>query len=235
MSWPWAWAKISGVLLNRAALMPMADQQQIAKTYISAFVEATLRDNAAYRPLFDSPQYGQAWLPDYAYITHSEDGSYRPLADFGEDIDLTTATLPGSRIETAGLSSWREQTLGLKWAANQTHAAYLVTDAEAVTLLRIRIEDNRNHGLPTTPAERMDHAIALMAAGVPQVDAARITGIPQPKLSIEAGSRRAAERLNGTVADFAKLPTPTRYQLSQITDDQVLGAAAELTVRHNAG
>lgn len=117
-------------------------------------------------------------------------------------------------------------------AANHTTApAYLVT-GDPATLLRIAVEDNRNHGLPTTPAERLDHACALVEAGIAHGDAARIVGIPAPKLTSALGARRALARLDGDpVADtFAKLPASTRYELSRIDDDAVLAEAATLTI-----
>ena len=81
-------------------------------------------------------------------------------------------------------------------------------------------------------AERLGHAVDLMATGLSQKEAAGIVGIPQPKLSIavatvEAG--RQADRLG--ITGFARLPASTRYSLSQLAaDDAVFEAAAELTL-----
>ncbi|MBW7882657.1 MAG: MFS transporter [Caldilineaceae bacterium] len=116
---------LSRLLLNRAALMPAVDQQRIAKIYIGAFLETTLQRTFDYRPLFRDHRRGAAWLPNYVYVTAYEDGSYQPIAGFEEDIDLTTATLPGSTISAENLTSWREQVVTLKWATVPTRAAYV--------------------------------------------------------------------------------------------------------------
>lgn len=116
-------------------------------------------------------------------------------------------------------------------ANHTTMPGYLVS-GDTTTLLRVRVEDNRNHGLPTTTEERLDHGLALVDAGLTQKEAARIVGLPQPKLSIHAGVTHLAGRIAAhPKADrAARLPKATRYQLSQITDDAVLHAAVDLVV-----
>lgn len=119
--------------------------------------------------------------------------------------------------------------------ANVHHAtapAYIVEATPAV-LLRIRVEDNRRHGLPTTAAERTEHGIALIAAGVSQGDAAAIVGVPQPKLSVAIGVADAdarAKRLD-LPSDWLRMPAANRYQLGQLDHDDVFAAAATLTIR----
>lgn len=116
-------------------------------------------------------------------------------------------------------------------AGHATTAAYLVT-ADERTLLRIKVEDNARHGVPTTKAERLEHALALIAAGETQRDAAAIVGIAQPDVTIAAGCADAARRATALDVDdrFAKLPQSTRYQLSQVADDAVFAPLADLTV-----
>lgn len=136
-------------------------------------------------------------------------------------IDATTHALLGGNHRHAAVRA----------ANHTTTPAYLVTGTPA-TLLRIAVEDNRNHGLPTTAAERLDHAIALINAGHPQGDAARITGVSQPKLTIALGARAASTRLEGDPAapKFTQLPEAKRYELSRITNDDVFRAAVDLTI-----
>lgn len=116
-------------------------------------------------------------------------------------------------------------------ASNQaTTAAYLITAPDPL-LRRIRFEDNARHGWPATTAERIEHAVALMADGMSQRDAARIVGVPQPKLSIAAATFEAGQRADTLGIDrFARLPEGTRYSLGQLDDDTVFEAAAQLTV-----
>jgi dienelactone hydrolase len=95
-------------LLNLKPLMPGEEQRRISKTYISAFLEATLRDRREYLPLFEDWRVGRAWLPDTLYVNRYQDASYVPLASFSEDADLTTTTAPGGTIAGENLSVWHE-------------------------------------------------------------------------------------------------------------------------------
>jgi len=95
-------------LLNLRPLLSGEEQRRISKTYISAFLEATLHGRREYRPLFEDWRMGRAWLPDTTYINRYQDASYVALAGYQEDADLTTTTAPGGRIDAQGLSIWRE-------------------------------------------------------------------------------------------------------------------------------
>ncbi|MDQ6421094.1 alpha/beta hydrolase [Paenibacillus sp. LHD-117] len=52
-----------GLFLNLDGLMKAEDQRQIAKTYISAFLEATLHGREQYEALFQDYRSGSDWLP----------------------------------------------------------------------------------------------------------------------------------------------------------------------------
>ncbi len=94
--------------LNLKPLMPGDEQRRISKTYIAAFLEATLKGRREYLPLFEDWRTGRAWLPDTIYINRYQDASYVPLATYQEDADLTTTTAPGGHIAGDKLSIWRE-------------------------------------------------------------------------------------------------------------------------------
>ncbi len=111
--------------LNRRPFLSQADQQQIARVYISAFFEAALRDAWAYRDLFRGHRLAPAWLPDVVYMHQYEDSSSRFLATFEEDVDAATTTVPGGIIAGHGLSYWREAPVPLKWEALGTRAVFL--------------------------------------------------------------------------------------------------------------
>ncbi len=97
-----------GWLLNLKPLMPGDEQRSISKTYISAFLEATLKDHREYIPLFEDWRVARAWLPDTIYFNRYQDANYVPLASFDEDADLTTTSAPGGHIEGENLSIWNE-------------------------------------------------------------------------------------------------------------------------------
>lgn len=97
-----------GWLLNLKPLMPGDEQRRIAKTYISAFLAATLQDRPEYLPLFEDWRVARDWLPDTLYMNRYEDASLIPLASYNEDADLTTTTALGGRIAGENLSVWNE-------------------------------------------------------------------------------------------------------------------------------
>ncbi len=127
--------------LNLKPLMPGTEQRRISKTYITAFLEATLKGRREYLPLFEDWRVGRAWLPDTIYINRFQDPSYVPLAGFQEDADITTTTAPGGSIAGEKLSIWREGRipwrggdrdyngvfLGWNRAKNAPAAAYTIT------------------------------------------------------------------------------------------------------------
>ena len=95
-------------LLNLKPLMSGEEQRRISKTYIAAFLEATLHNRREYLPLFQDWRAGRQWLPDTLYVNRYQDASYVPLASFEEDADLTTGAAQGAHIAGDNLSIWRE-------------------------------------------------------------------------------------------------------------------------------
>lgn len=95
-------------LYNLGQLMPAPQQEQIAKVFIAAFLEATLRGQTGYTNLFRDVRVGQAWLPAEALVlTRYEDAQMRFFATFEEDIDLLTTT-GGGRVQGRYLTTWQE-------------------------------------------------------------------------------------------------------------------------------
>ncbi|MBV9085721.1 MAG: hypothetical protein JOZ62_23860, partial [Acidobacteriaceae bacterium] len=95
-------------LLNLRPLLPAAEQRRIAEIYITAFLEATLKNRREYVPLFQDYRRAHDWLPRTLYINRYLDSSHITVANFNEDSDLTTTTMPGGHLEGHGLSVWHE-------------------------------------------------------------------------------------------------------------------------------
>jgi dienelactone hydrolase len=115
LSWLW----------NFKPLMPGEEQRRISKTYISAFLEATLHDRREYLPLFQDWRVGRQWLPDTLYEDRYQDASYVPLASFSEDADLTTTTAPGGSIAGENLSVWHEGRIPWRQGDRDYNAVFL--------------------------------------------------------------------------------------------------------------
>ena len=119
-------------LYNLRQLLPQHDQQQIAKALVSAFLEDTLHGQSEYRALFQDLRCGGNWLPDTIYLNQYQDSQTVILADFSEDIDLTTSTLGGGRLEGENLTRWREEVVSGKWGDFGFKAAFLGWDKGAL-------------------------------------------------------------------------------------------------------
>src|SRR5690606_19027355 len=72
-------------LLNKADLLEAEDQRQIAKVYISAFLEATLNGRDEYIPMFRDYRRAADWLPDTVYVSRFEGSSFRKIGFYGEE------------------------------------------------------------------------------------------------------------------------------------------------------
>ena len=103
-----------GLLLNKKQIMTENEQQKIAKLFITAFLEATIRDNHDYLPLFQNSDLFRDWLPDTIYLSRYADSSLRMISDFSEDVDLSSTTLPGGKITARGFTRWWEQGIPLR-------------------------------------------------------------------------------------------------------------------------
>ena len=99
------------LILNVKPLLSGDEQRRLGKAAITAFLEDTLMGKTVYSALFRDLRRGAGWLPRDVYLTRFVDASFEPVADYTEDVDVTTATVPGATIAGRGLAVWREQRL----------------------------------------------------------------------------------------------------------------------------
>lgn len=71
-----------GLFLNRADLMSPEDQREIAKVFISAFLEATLHGRMEYKALFQDYRSGLQWLPPTDYVSRYEGADFVRVIQF---------------------------------------------------------------------------------------------------------------------------------------------------------
>ena len=102
------------LILNTKALLKGEQQRQIAKVYMGAFLEMTLKGNQSYLPIFKDYRYAEKWLPETLYINRFEDSETQIIADYDEDIDVTTATFANGKLMGEDLRIWREEDLGFR-------------------------------------------------------------------------------------------------------------------------
>ena len=87
-----------GLFLNRNGMLSKQEQQNIAKLYVSAFLEAALNDKFEFKQLFQDYRSVTDWLPDTQYISRYEESSFVPIA-------------PGpivSEQNAVGMTGWNE-------------------------------------------------------------------------------------------------------------------------------
>jgi len=143
-----AWGEFDNSFPGRLFIRPTGKlnpvaQRQIAKAYVSAFMETVLHQDEQYRPLFRDYRTGLRILPSTAYYNQYQDGGFSLLADYEED----DRTAPGPQVsaEAAGLTDWRhidaqnrqlknkgDQGLLLKWDAEGTYSVRAEASGQAL-------------------------------------------------------------------------------------------------------
>ena len=107
-------------LINDKPIMDMESQRKVAKVLISAFLEATLNNRDEYLPMFKDIRKAGPWLPEDIYINRYEDSNFIIIADFEEDFDVTTTTIPGGRLHGENLKTWKEAPVPYRTRDNST-------------------------------------------------------------------------------------------------------------------
>jgi dienelactone hydrolase len=97
--------------LNLKPIMNPDDQRKIAKLYISAFLDATLKGKTENLPLLRDYHAAKNILPKDYYINQFEDSNFKYVADYEEDLDVTTSSIKGSTIQGKNLKVWNENAL----------------------------------------------------------------------------------------------------------------------------
>lgn len=73
-----------GLYLNRLNYMNSEDQRQIAKAYISAFLEKVFHNDDSYDPLFMQDESTQDWLPDKRIVAKYLPSTYKRISSYSE-------------------------------------------------------------------------------------------------------------------------------------------------------
>ena len=94
--------------LQLDALVDGEEQRRFGRVVIGGFLEATLNGRDEYRALFRDHRTAGDWLPPEMYMTRYADARTQWLATFEEDVDVTTGTAPGVRINADSVSTWKE-------------------------------------------------------------------------------------------------------------------------------
>jgi hypothetical protein len=118
--------------INRRSLLSGDEQRAIAKTYISAFLEATLHGREQYGPMFRDYRRAARWLPETLCFSRFESSHFQTVSDFDESIDITKATLADGTQRGENLDLWQQEELEGRgdWSLSD-HAAVLGWNTDA--------------------------------------------------------------------------------------------------------
>ncbi len=89
----------------------VANQQRVCLVMVTAFFEASFGIETGYKEFLRDWRLGKTWLPTDVYSSRFRQGGDKAIADFEEDADPRTASADGWKIETSGMSLWKEALL----------------------------------------------------------------------------------------------------------------------------
>jgi hypothetical protein len=206
-------------LLNLAPLVDGEAQRQVAKTYITAFLEATLHNDQRYLSLLKDPRYGADWLPDLPLINQFTDSTFVPIATFDEDLDVTTATAAGAEVSGNDLGLWREEDIEHRDKRKQgTNVVVLGwnTDSGGNASYTINLDDSAADMSRAADAS-LSFSVSGSTEDPPAVDAdnavddSKDSKPVSPAFSIEVADQ-AGNSASIVVSDFITLAPPMRVQ-----------------------
>ena len=143
----WGKFDVSGTeraLLNQKPIMALEKQHQIAKTILSAFLEATINERNEYLPVFQNIRNASVWLPQDIYVNQYQDSKFKVIANFEEDIDVTTTTIPGGKLQGENIGTWKEAHVPFKFKIKPT--IIKTTLENATVVLGWNNEDSKDNG-----------------------------------------------------------------------------------------
>ena len=150
-------------IMNLGPIMDGEAQRDVARLFISAFLEATLNEREAYRVLFEQPGAAAPWLPDVAYRARFDAPGTRYLATFDEDLDVTTGTAPGVTLRGEGLRGWKEDVAPLKASGQDQQSAALRLQWDGGGRYEIALTDGEagvGAGFKPAPTEALSLSLA---------------------------------------------------------------------------
>jgi dienelactone hydrolase len=214
----------SGLFLKRSDIMDGAEQRQIAKVYVSAFLETTLHGEAEYQQLFRDYRSGAEWLPDTAYYNRFQSGAYIAVANYDEDRKKNTVT--GGTATAEGLS-WSEEAAKDRQSNNKPSYGILLErsstsgqdeePAEDEAFYSIRLSDKITGDLAGSDAEGLTFSLANRNSELEdEEDGDAPSGVPLvPEVEVElTDSNEVAARLPlDEVMDILPLPQ-TEFTIS---------------------
>ncbi|MNO21243.1 Alpha/beta hydrolase family protein [compost metagenome] len=201
----------AGLLLDRTDIMDGAAQRQIAKVYVTAFLETTLYGEAVYQDLFRDYRSGLQWLPDTAYYNRFQSGGDLAVATFDEDRNKNTVT--GGTVEAAGLTWSEEVAKDRESKSKATYGLLLEYNAKdgKEGYYSIKLKDSTVSELAGSDAAGLTFSMANRNADNADIpDAAEAAVSPDVEVELKDSNDAAARLPLDEVMDILPLPR-TRF------------------------
>jgi len=115
----------NNLFLNRKAIIPVEQQEQVALVYLTAFVMESCYPGSGYLRLFKDYRSGRSWLPDLVHLNQFHESSATILCAYEEDLDLSTGTKGVDSIAASGLALWKEGRIPKKWGDHRNNGVFL--------------------------------------------------------------------------------------------------------------
>lgn len=195
-----------GLFLNHKDTMDGEQQREIAKVYISAFLETTLLDSSRYEKLFHNYQYGLKWLPETLYFSRYENGMFEPMNQFHANKDKKVFT-KDIIVDAYGFTMWKIETAKDRRRNNKENAgAVLQWDKEGT--YTISISDKYIDELKQEP-DSFIVSIANMARDLDEEIELH------PRIEVEF-KNRAGESVQIPLDEYMSVPVQIKIQYTKV-------------------
>ncbi|KUO52893.1 MAG: hypothetical protein APF76_14810 [Desulfitibacter sp. BRH_c19] len=175
-----------GLFLKYSQIMDATDQREVAKVYISAFIESTLGGNDQYMPLFRDVRYGNEWLPNTQYVTRFENSGFHPLVNFNKTTNRTKFS-EGITAEGIGFDVWEIQS-EVNRAGNKKQKQGMVFEWEDTGTYSLFIPEDYGEEHLVGPFESFYFSMANM-----EDDEDDATTVPKLDVTLETRNGKTAK------------------------------------------
>lgn len=213
--WNTVWGSTDGGpnsprFLDLRGLIPPEEQRQMARVFISAFLDATLKRKSEYLPIFRDHRSIGGWLPKTMYLTRFMESGFRPLASYGEDVEVASGSAPGVTIAAESLATWKEGLVPLRWQnTNAGHSAVWIGWNN-----RIAGTDTMNTGKPASYALTMGDSLrTAWSVGAPtalEFSMAPTSATPGPRAAAKDTTKKDSTKTAGPKQPAPKPPPPPK-------------------------
>jgi dienelactone hydrolase len=153
---------LAGRMLDTAHVMPGHSQQRDVAAAVLAFLDAALLDDRARLDVLHDPSH-PVWSGATRVLTRYATSDDVVLADFAEDADPATGTLPGTLLAGSGLTVWREGPTPVRGGALDAASVVLGWDTTGPASYSITVPAELT--LPADPVLLLDVAEADPGTG----------------------------------------------------------------------